>query len=76
MDQLLGILTEIRPDIDFASAQDLMGSGALDSFDIVAIVGEISSAFGIRVPVEEIKRENFSSAQAMLGMIERLRAED
>ena len=32
---------EIRPDVDFANEQDLIGSGILDSLDIMEIVAEI-----------------------------------
>ena len=33
MEKLLSILKEIRPDVDFANEQDLIGSGILDSLD-------------------------------------------
>lgn len=75
MDQLLAILKEVRPDVDFAATNNLMDDGVLDSFDIVAIVGEISVQFDVRVPVEEITNDNFNSTADMLTMIERLRAE-
>lgn len=75
MDKLLSILKEIRPDVDFSATDSLMDSGTLDSFDIVAIIGEISSAFDIQVPVEAISSENFNSAQAMQAMIQRIQAE-
>ncbi len=73
MEELLKLLSEIRPDVDFATGERLMDDAILDSFDVVAIVGEIASAFDVRVPVEEIKNENFNSAQAMLDMINRLK---
>ena len=75
MEQLMTMLKEIRPDVAFEDAAALMDDGLLDSFDIVAIVGEISSAYGITVPVEEVRNENFNSAKAMLEMIERIKAE-
>ncbi len=75
MEKLLSILKEIRPDVDFSSANNLMDGGTLDSFDIVAIIGEISSQFSIQVPVEEIKSENFNSVSDMLTMVQRIQAE-
>ena len=75
MNKLLTILREICPDVAFDTEENLMDSGAIDSFDIVAIVGEIGAAYSIQVPVEEIKSENFNSAKAMLAMIERVKAE-
>ncbi len=75
MDQLLTILYDVRPDVDFASTGKLMDDGILDSFDIVAIVGEISIQFDIQVPVEAIVPGNFNSVADMLAMVERIKAE-
>lgn len=75
MDQLLAILKDVRPDVDFSSPAKLMDDGILDSFDIVAIVGEISIQFDIQVPVEAITPDNFNSAADMMAMVGRLKAE-
>lgn len=75
MDELMELLKEIRPDVEFQSGKKLMDDGVLDSFDVVSIVGEISARIQVDVPVEEITNENFNSPDAMLRMIERLKAE-
>jgi acyl carrier protein len=75
MNELMALLKEIRPDIDFAGGKKLMEDGVIDSFDVVAVVGEIGERFQVEVPVEEITAENFNSPEAMLLMIERLKAE-
>ena len=76
MEELLELLMEIRPDIQFLGGEKLVDDGLLDSFDIVAIVGEIGERFQVDVPVEEINGQNFNSLEAMLRMIERLKAGD
>lgn len=76
MEELLELLMEIRPDIQFLGGEKLVDDGLLDSFDIVAIVGEIGECFQVDVPVEEINGQNFNSPEAMLRMIERLKAGD
>ena len=35
MEELLRIMSEVRPDIDFATATDLIDDDILDSFDII-----------------------------------------
>lgn len=75
MEELMALLKEIRPDVQFLGAKRLVDEGLLDSFDIVSIVGEIGERFRVEVPVEEITGENFNSPEAMLRMIERLKAE-
>ena len=74
MDTLLEILDDIRPDLDFTSEKNLMGDKLLTSFDVLAIVSEISEAYGIRLSAGEIRPENFNSVQAMWDMITRLKA--
>lgn len=74
MEELLTLLMEIRPDIQFRGGAKLVDDGLLDSFDIVSIVGEIGERFQVDVPVEEISGQNFNSPEAMLRMIERLKA--
>ena len=69
MEKLLSILTEIRPDVDFTSEQDLIGGGVLDSLDIMEIVTEIGDAFGVTLSPADIVPANFHSAQAMWEMI-------
>lgn len=71
MEQLLAILKEIRPDVDFEAEEDLIGKGILDSLDIMEIVAELGDAFGIMLSPADIVPANFHSAQALWEMIER-----
>ena len=72
MDQLIEILNSLHPDVDFATATDLVDEGVLDSLDIVTLVTEIDAAFDVTIPAEEIVPENFNSAEALMALIERL----
>lgn len=73
MEQLLEILSDIRPDIDFATEEGLIDNGMLDSLNIMAIVSEITDAFDIVVSPADIIPSNFNSAKALWAMIERLK---
>ena len=72
MDKLIEILTSLHPDVDFATATDLVDEGILDSLDIVTLVTEIDAEFDVTIPAEEIVPENFNSAEALMSLIERL----
>lgn len=74
-DELMEILTEIRPDVDFENETSLIDDGILDSMDIVSLVGELDDAFDVTVGVENILPENFNSVDAMVKLIERLQDE-
>ena len=72
MEQVLQILSAIRPDVDFETETALIDDGVLDSFDIVAIVGDLNDAFGIEITVEELEPENFNSAEAIFALVQKL----
>ncbi len=75
MEELLTLLHDILPKIDFANGKDLVDDGVLDSLDVVSIISEISSTYDIEIPSDEITPDNFNSAEAIFKMIERLRDE-
>ena len=73
MEELCKILTELRPDINFDEKKALIDDGILDSFDIVALVGEIGETFDVQVGVEDLIPENFNTVEAIWKLINRLR---
>ena len=72
MEELLNILKEAKPEIDFASEKALIDNGLIDSFDVVQLVMQLNEAFDIEICAEEITPENFNSAESMWNMIQRL----
>lgn len=74
MDELMEILEDICPDVDFGVEEALIDDKILSSFDILSIISEISEAFGITLSPAEIIPENFNSAKSLWAMIERLRS--
>ena len=72
MEELLNILKEAKPEINFASEKALIDNGLIDSFDVVQLVMQLNEAFDIEIGAEEITPENFNSAESMWNMIQRL----
>lgn len=75
MEELLEILEDLHPEIDFETTENLITDGILDSLDIVTLVSEISENFDIAVSAKYITPANFNSAQAIYQMIETIQAE-
>ncbi len=75
MEQLMEILKELRPDVDFETEKSLIDDGILDSFDIVTLVGDLNESFDVDISAEDLEPENFNSAEAMLALIQRLQEE-
>ena len=72
---LMEILEETSPDIDFESAKALIDDQMLDSFDIISIVSEINDTFDISINVNDLLPENFNSVDAILALITKLQEE-
>lgn len=72
MQQLIQILAELQPDIDFENNEKLIDDGILDSFDIVTLVGEINETYDVQIGVEDLLPKNFNSVHAMMKLIETL----
>lgn len=72
MNELLEILNDLHPDVDFESEKNLIGDGILDSLDIVSLISQIDDVFDIVIPAEEIIPENFNSADALYALICRI----
>ena len=71
-EQVLKVLQEEYPKIDFTVSDTLVEDGVLDSLTITEIIGALSLEFEIQIPYEEIKEENFNSVSAMAGLVSRL----
>lgn len=72
MKELLEILNELHPDVDFEKEESLIEDRILDSLDIVSLISEIDDRFDVVIPPEEIIPENFNSAKALWALITRL----
>ncbi len=72
MEQLIEIMKNLHPDVDFETYDGLVDDGILDSLDIVTLITDINDAFDVSIPAEEILPENFNSAAALWELIERL----
>lgn len=75
MEELMQILEELRPDVDFENEEALVDDGILDSFDIVALIGELNDAFDIEIKPVDLIPANFNSAQTIMELVERLQNE-
>ena len=75
MDELIEILEEIQPDVDYSTCTDLIDGHHLDSLSIISLIGELEDAFDITIPAVGIVPKNFNSAAAMWEMIQRLQEE-
>ena len=76
MEELLEILNDLRPNVDFETQEHLIDDMILDSLELVSLISEISEAFDVTITAKDIVPENFNSAKALYALIQRLEDED
>ena len=69
MEELMNILTETCPGIDFEGQERLIDDGILTSLDIVTIVSELMEVFEVEISVDDLVPENFNTVQAIWDLI-------
>ncbi len=76
MKELLEILNDLHPDVDYETEEHLVDNMILDSMDIVSLISEISETFDVTITAKDIVPDNFNSAKALFALIQRLEDED
>lgn len=75
MEELIKILNNIKPGVDFEKEDNLIEDEILTSFDIVSLVTKLNDEFDIEISPVDIVPENFESVDAIMKLIEKLENE-
>lgn len=70
-EKIIQILTDLRPEFDFTDDVNFIEEGMLDSFDIVTLVSDLDSTFGISIDGVDIVPENFSSVESIINLLKK-----
>lgn len=70
-EKVLEILSNIRPEFDFTEEVNFIEEGMLDSFDVVTLVSDLDTTFGISIDGVDIVPENFSSVDAIINLLKK-----
>ena len=76
MEELLEILNDLNPDVDYETEERLIDGKVYDSFKIITLISMISDTFDIELGPEHLIPENFNSARAMWDMIRRIQEDE
>ena len=72
MQELLELLSEALPNVDWETEEALVDDGILESMDIVTVISELTAEYDIKISTNEMKAENFNSLKAIYEMIQTL----
>lgn len=68
-EEILEILTDCCPDVDFEAETALIDDGLLESLDIVMIVTDLCHRFQVEINVDDLLPENFNSVDAIEELV-------
>ncbi|MGN0295484.1 MAG: acyl carrier protein [Lachnospiraceae bacterium] len=76
METVIKILSNLKPGVDFTKEKDLVNRQILTSMEIMLLTGELNDAFDIEITLPYIIPENFSSAEAIYDMVQRIEEDE
>ena len=76
MDELLELLNDINPDLDYDTVDNLIDGRVYDSLSILNLISDIEDTFDIEIGPKWLRNENFNSAKAMWAMIQAIEEDE
>ena len=67
---LIGILSSLRPGVDFETEEDLLTKKILTSFDIMMLAAQLADEYDVELDAADILPEHFYSARTLFALIE------
>jgi len=69
MKTVVEVLKGIRPEFDFATSEDFIADGMLDSFDVITLISELDQSYGISIAGTDILPENVKNLAAITQLL-------
>ncbi len=70
-EEILELLNDVFPTIDFCASDHLVDDGILSSLSIVQIVGELAMEYDVNFSFEDLSPENFNSIDQISALVEK-----
>jgi acyl carrier protein len=67
------VIKVLKPEFDIDIHQDLVGTGVLDSFDLLLLVSDLESATGLSIPGICLTPENFLNVKSIASLLDSLK---
>ena len=76
MDELLELMMDINPDVDYETEDNLIDGKVYGSLSIITLITNICDTFDIEIGPKWMRNENFNSAAAIWNMIQRIQEDE
>lgn len=75
MEKVVEILSSLKSNVDFSTAEGIVTNKVIDSIDIASLISMIEEEFDVEIGMEYMENENFDSAAAIWEMVQELKEE-
>lgn len=71
--EIIAILSEINPYVEIHSASRLLEEEILDSLGILVLLTELEAKYGVQIPLDTIRIEDFTDVPSIMKLLGGLR---
>lgn len=72
MDEIIEILEELKPGVDFKSQQHLIDDHIIESMMMLQLVSALNDEFDIEITPKDLVPENFQTVDAIYALVQKL----
>ena len=69
MNEIINILGNIRPEVNYLESDNFISDGLLDSFDLLILVSELDTHFSISIQGTDIVPDNFKNIEVINALL-------
>ncbi len=69
-EEIIKILEQVNPDVDYENSDDFFEDELIDSMGIMTIITMMESSFSITIKPEDIIADNFLNLSSIMKMLE------
>ena len=70
--RIIEILGKTSEELISYTGTNMVDDDIIDSFELIALIGELEDAFGIEIDAEEVTEENFGNKDCIIALIKRI----
>ena len=70
--RIIEILGKTSEELLSYTGTNMVDDDIIDSFELIALIGELEDAFGIEIDAEEVTEENFGNKDCIIALIKRI----
>ncbi len=73
MKEIVEVLNEVKPGVDYLKEENLITGGILSSFDLVMLIAMLNDKFNINITVVDLVPENFENVKSIENLVNKLK---